>query len=129
MSLFGESLPYEDDTAASLIRKSGFPPEKNYVQMPQSYVCPCCSEFNEAQERERLVRAARDEKEAEKRKLLQLDVFDERAKPLPSAQHRRKLYKRVEEEEVPYEPETVPPPPRRSMSSAAPKRKRCPPRS
>ena len=113
MSLFGEPLPFEDETATSLIRRSGFPPDGTYDQMPEVYLCPCCSEFNKQQERERLLREARDAKEAERRRLMQLDVFDERAKPLPSSESRRKAYRRIVEDEEPIEttPSLPPPPP------------------
>ncbi|KAG5483256.1 hypothetical protein CUR178_04836 [Leishmania enriettii] len=112
MSLFGEALPFEDDTAASLIRRSGFPPESGYAQMPEIYLCPCCSEFSKQQERERLLREARDAKEAERRRLLQLDVFEERARPLPSGDSRRKAYRRIQEgEELADTAPNVPPPP------------------
>ncbi|KAG5505200.1 hypothetical protein JIQ42_04388 [Leishmania sp. Namibia] len=112
MSLFGEALPFEDDTAASLIRRSGFPPESTYAQMPEIYLCPCCSEFSKQQERERLLREARDTKEAERRRLLQLDVFEERARPLPSGDPRRRAYRRIlEGEELAETAPNVPPPP------------------
>ncbi|KAG5509798.1 hypothetical protein GH5_05667 [Leishmania sp. Ghana 2012 LV757] len=112
MSLFGEALPFEDDTATSLIRRSGFPPESTYAQMPEIYLCPCCSEFSKQQERERLLREARDAKEAERRRLLQLDVFEERARPLPSGDPRRKAHRRIlEGEELAETAPNVPPPP------------------
>ncbi|KAG5483394.1 hypothetical protein LSCM1_04942 [Leishmania martiniquensis] len=112
MSLFGASLPFEDDTATSLIRRSGFPPESTYAQMPEIYLCPCCSEFSKQQERERLLREAREAKEAERRRILQLDVFEERARPLPSGDIRRKGYRRIlDGEEVAEAAQNVPPPP------------------
>ncbi|CAM37633.1 conserved hypothetical protein [Leishmania braziliensis MHOM/BR/75/M2904] len=112
MSIFGEPLPFEDDTATSLIRRSGFPPEKAYAQMPEVYLCPCCSEFSKQQEHERLLREAREVKEAEYRRLMQLDVFEERARPPPSSDIHRKAYRRIVgyvdlDEEGP----NVPPPP------------------
>ncbi|KPI83943.1 hypothetical protein ABL78_7023, partial [Leptomonas seymouri] len=113
MSLFGEPLPFEDETATSLIRRTGFPPDGTYNQMPEVYLCPCCSEFSRQQERERLLREARDAKEAERRRLLQLDVFEERARPLPSGESRRKAYRRIVEDEELVEtvPGAPPPPP------------------
>ncbi|GET87178.1 cytoskeleton associated protein, putative [Leishmania tarentolae] len=111
MSLFGEPLPFEDDTATSLIRRAGFPPDKMYAQMPEVYLCPCCSEFSKQEERDRLLREAREAKEAERRRLMQLDVFEERARPLPSGDARRKAYRRVVEEEPTEMVSNVPPPP------------------
>ncbi|TPP46337.1 hypothetical protein CGC21_5180 [Leishmania donovani] len=112
MSLFGEPLPFEDDTATSLIRRVGFPPDKMYAQMPEVYLCPCCSEFSKQEERERLLREARDAKEAERRRLMQLDVFEERARPLPSGDIRRKAYRRImEDDELAETAPSVPPPP------------------
>ncbi|CBZ25010.1 conserved hypothetical protein [Leishmania mexicana MHOM/GT/2001/U1103] len=83
-----------------------------YAQMPEIYLCPCCSEFSKQEERERLLREARDAKEAERRRLMQLDVFEERARPLPSGDVRRKAYRRImEEEELAETAPSVPPPP------------------
>ncbi|CAC9470386.1 conserved hypothetical protein [Leishmania infantum JPCM5] len=83
-----------------------------YAQMPEVYLCPCCSEFSKQEERERLLREARDAKEAERRRLMQLDVFEERARPLPSGDIRRKAYRRImEDDELAETAPSVPPPP------------------
>ncbi|KAG5509481.1 hypothetical protein JKF63_06792 [Porcisia hertigi] len=112
MSIFGEPLPFEDDTATSLIRRVGFPPDCTYAQMPEIYLCPCCTEFSKQQERDRLLREAREAKEAEYRRIMQFDVYDERARPLPSAELRRKIYRRILDEDQEAETTTnVPPPP------------------
>ncbi|CCW64290.1 unnamed protein product [Phytomonas sp. EM1] len=111
MSIFGEPLPHEDDTAASLIRRTGFPPDGTYEQMPEVYLCPCCSEFSKLSEHDRLLQMVQAEKEAERRRILQLDVFDERAKPLPFESGRRPPQWVPEDDEVLNMQPNMPPPP------------------
>ncbi|RNF04268.1 hypothetical protein TraAM80_05404, partial [Trypanosoma rangeli] len=85
MSIFGAPLPHEDDTATSLIRREGYPPIGSYEQIPEVYVCPCCSNINPSHEPDHLLRTAKEEKELERRRLMQLDIFEERAKPISMA--------------------------------------------
>ncbi|CCW67847.1 unnamed protein product [Phytomonas sp. Hart1] len=79
--------------------------------MPEVYLCPCCSEFSKLSERDRLLRLVQAEKEAERRKILQLDVFDERAKPLPFVGGPRPPQWVPEDDEAIHIHPNVPPPP------------------
>eukprot|EP00796_Vickermania_ingenoplastis_P009062 gene9062-6360_t len=81
LSLFGDPLPHEDDTAASLIRRTGYPPEGTYNQMPEAYACPCCINFDD--ENAKRPSVAEQEAAARKRKIRQLDIIEERAKAVP----------------------------------------------
>ncbi|ESS64992.1 hypothetical protein TCDM_06709 [Trypanosoma cruzi Dm28c] len=112
MSIFGEPLPHEDDTATSLIRREGYPPLGSYDQMPQVYVCPCCSAINPSHERDHLLRTAKEEKELERRRIMQLDIFDERAKPISTAAPRpRSINIHHDPEDDELNQPVVPPPP------------------
>ncbi|EKF27432.1 hypothetical protein MOQ_008845 [Trypanosoma cruzi marinkellei] len=112
MSIFGEPLPHEDDTATSLIRREGYPPLGSYDQMPQVYVCPCCNGINPSQERDHLLRTAKEEKELERRRIMQLDIFDERAKPISTAAPRpRSINIHHDPEDDELNQPVVPPPP------------------
>ncbi|RNF26975.1 uncharacterized protein Tco025E_00780 [Trypanosoma conorhini] len=112
MSIFGAPLPHEDDTATSLIRREGYPPIGSYEQMPEVYVCPCCSSINPRHEPDNLVRTAKEEKELERRRLMQLDIFEERAKPISTAVPRpRSIPIRQEPEDEQLDQPLVPPPP------------------
>ncbi|KAH9597821.1 C2 domain [Trypanosoma melophagium] len=113
MSIFGEPLPHEDDTATSLIRREGYPPIGSYDQMPQIYACPCCSAISPTHDRDHLLRTAKEEKELERRRLMQLDVFEERAKPISSTVSRPRamdIHRDPEDDQI-NQP-TVPPPPK-----------------
>ncbi|ORC86234.1 uncharacterized protein TM35_000291160, partial [Trypanosoma theileri] len=113
MSLFGPPLPHEDDTATSLIRREGYPPIGSYDQMPQVYECPCCSAISPTQERDHLLRTAKEEKELERRRLMQLDIFEERAKPISSGISKpRTMDIHREPEDGLLDQPSVPPPPK-----------------
>uniref|UniRef100_A0A0A9YXH1 Protein FAM59A n=1 Tax=Lygus hesperus TaxID=30085 RepID=A0A0A9YXH1_LYGHE len=118
ISLFGQPEPFEDDTAASIVRREGFPPESTYQQIPERYRCYCCEQFkhdfddgNNAGARNLMMDLINQGKEKERRSLLQLDIFDERAKPLHvEHKHRPKnTYEQLENAEMP--PEVPAPPP------------------
>nr|CCC49010.1 conserved hypothetical protein, fragment [Trypanosoma vivax Y486] len=103
MSIFGEPLPHEDDTATSLIRREGFPPLASYDQMPVFYVCPCCSEINPSHGRNNLLRTMKQEKEMERQRIMQLNVFEERAKPIYNTVPRPRctnIHREPEDEEL-----------------------------
>ncbi|RHW71537.1 hypothetical protein DPX39_070045600 [Trypanosoma brucei equiperdum] len=103
MSIFGEPLPHEDDTATSLIRREGFPPFSTYDQMPVHYACSCCAEINPSRGRNHLLRTAKQEKELEREKLMQINIIEERAKnPHPSIPRPRtsNLQRVMEDEEL-----------------------------
>lgn len=71
--------PFAEDTAASIIRREGFPPTSTqHTHVPHAYDCPCCAGISPRKKR---LQQQEQETLMEYRKRMQWDVIDDRAKP------------------------------------------------